>query len=84
MLIQVMLIFFQVPEEIFTDDYFKANLPASYGSVSQSPPIEDEYNPMESMFGSEAKQCSKGFQELSRNLGALGGKRSVLTLFYSH
>ena len=51
-------------DEMFQDDYFRRNLPASsYGSVNSTvPPSEVEYNPEESMFGSSVQRCSQGFQ----------------------
>ena len=75
-----------IPEELFQDDYFRKNLPQSYGSVSTEPPPSDaEYNPEQSMFGSEVRKCSMGFQEMSRNLSALGnaGKGRGYFPYYS-
>ena len=49
-----------VPKEIFEDDYFKKNLPASYGSIS-IPPSENGYDDANSeIFGESVNQCSKG------------------------
>lgn len=74
-----------VPAEIFEDEYFLKNLPSSYGSLSSAEPPskDDEYNPEQSMFGSEVRKCSMGFQEMSRNLSALGGKGSAAYPYYS-
>ena len=51
-----------LPAEILTDDYFKKNLPASYGSVSVTPPPEDTYDAEKSIFGGDVARCSRGFQ----------------------
>ena len=58
------------------DDYFKKNLPASYGSVSQSPPLHDRnsYNVEESVFGGETGRIT-----LIRNSSPL----SQLSIFSS-
>jgi len=62
-----------VPREIFEDDYFRRNLPASYGSVSvdagDGGPCE--YDAEESIFSGETERCSRGFRDLSEGLAGL-------------
>ena len=78
-----------VPEEIFRDEYFRKNLPSSYGSKSVEPSAEDQdhYSAEQSIFSGEVRKCSMGFQEMSRNLRALGngggGGRSESYPYYS-
>ena len=69
------------------DEYFRKNLPSSYGSVSVEPPPssagggeDGQYSSVEqSIFSGEVRKCSMGFQEMSRNLRALGnGSRDAI------
>ena len=79
-----------VPQEIFQDEYFRKNLPSSYGSVSVEPPPasaeEGHYSSVEqSIFSGEVRKCSMGFQEMSRNLRALGnGSRDAIQHLSRH
>ena len=62
-----------IPQEIFEDDYFRQNLPATYGSVSLPPTTNTttdyrEEDSKDSLFGKEVENCSQGFHELSAHL----------------
>ena len=59
-----------VPQEIFQDDYFRQNLPPTYGSVSLPPPstTTQAQQADNDIFGKEVEHCSQGFQELSQHL----------------
>ena len=60
-----------IPKEIFEDDYFRRNLPSTYGSasvdlgdgdVSSASSAYGGYDAERSIFGEETERCSKGFQ----------------------
>ena len=61
-----------LPKEILEDEYFKQNLPASYGTVSVSPPETLDADHEDGVFGTKLQMCSRGYQELSQNLSAFG------------
>ena len=85
-----------VPKEIFEDDYFRQNLPSSYGAVSRGVPSSTEgddhanadmytYDAEQSIFGGETERCSRGFQDMSRNLRALHNRhQSEASVFDDH
>ena len=66
-----------LPKELFQDDYFRKNLPASYGSLGdqssllQQSELQSFYDVEKSVFGEESERCSKGFQDLSKNLKSI-------------
>ena len=68
-----------LPKEILEDEYFKQNLPASYGTVSVSPPETSDADHEDGVFGTKLQMCSKGYQELSQNLSAFGQSNASWT-----
>ena len=64
------------------DDYFRQNLPGSYGSESVD--YGDESSEVSggedrgSVYGRETDRCSQGFQELSRNLSIALKQEQIL------
>ncbi len=75
-----------IPKEIFEDDYFRQNLPASYGTASVDPSVAGgdgsvsayDYDAEKSIFGGETARCSKGFQDMSENLRVLHWRQQSL------
>eukprot|EP00095_Tigriopus_kingsejongensis_P009498 maker-scaffold1595_size34508-snap-gene-0.8 protein:Tk09498 transcript:maker-scaffold1595_size34508-snap-gene-0.8-mRNA-1 annotation:"dynamin-binding protein" len=76
----------KLAEVLMQDDYFKQNLPSSYGSVSLTPPDEEVYNVEQSVFGGNVARCSQGFLEMSHHLkgmvarGGMAGPSSTRQL----
>lgn len=64
----------KIAQELLQDDYFKQNLPSSYGSVSLTPPLEQDYDVEQSVFGGDVARCSQGFMEMSNHLRGITGK----------
>ncbi len=53
----------EMPKEIFEDEYFRRNLPATYGSVSgEGNNGLDDNDSEEVVYDREAELCSKGFR----------------------
>ena len=71
-----------LPRSILEDDYFRRNLPPTYGTISL-PPSENDTEDLEDFaFEKELKLCSKGYQELSNNLSAFGHSSVSWTASY--
>eukprot|EP00094_Tigriopus_californicus_P005635 TCALIF_05432-PA protein Name:"Similar to DNMBP Dynamin-binding protein (Homo sapiens)" AED:0.05 eAED:0.05 QI:0/0.53/0.43/1/0.8/0.87/16/1294/2068 len=68
----------KIAQELLQDDYFKQNLPSSYGSVSLTPPLEQDYDVEQSVFGGDVARCSQGFMEMSNHLRGITGKYGSL------
>ena len=52
-----------LPRSMLEDDYFRQNLPATYGTVSL-PPSENDTDLDDFAFEKEFKLCSKGYEEM--------------------
>jgi hypothetical protein len=72
-----------LPKSMLEDNYFKQNLPATYGTVSL-PPSENETDLDDFVFEKDYKLCSKGYQEMSDNLTAFGQSNVSWTASYQH
>ena len=74
-----------LPRSILEDDYFKQNLPPTYGTVSLPPSENDTDDRLgEFAFERDFKLCSKGYQELSNNLSAYGQSKVSWTASYQN
>ena len=72
-----------LPQSMLEDDYFRQNLPATYGTVSL-PPSENDTDLNDFAFEREFKLCSKGYEEMSNNLSAFAQSKVSWTASYQH